>query len=58
MTSVSFDIEGLTKSYGSHVVLSGVSLNLKGGEILALMGENGAGKSTFLNVLSGATPAD
>jgi ABC-type sugar transport system ATPase subunit len=39
-------ISGLDKSYGSARVLRDVSLALRPGEVHALMGENGAGKST------------
>jgi ABC-type sugar transport system ATPase subunit len=44
---------GITKSFGSLEVLRGVSLPLYRGEITAVLGDNGAGKSTFMKVLSG-----
>lgn len=44
---------GITKSFGSLQALRGVSLILRRGEITAVVGDNGAGKSTFLKVLSG-----
>jgi len=44
---------GITKSFGSLEVLRGVSLSLYRGEITAVLGDNGAGKSTFMKVLSG-----
>jgi ABC-type sugar transport system ATPase subunit len=44
---------GITKSFGSLDVLRGVSLSLYRGEITAVLGDNGAGKSTFMKVLSG-----
>ena len=43
----------LGKSYGTVRALSGISVSLNAGEIHALIGENGAGKSTFINLLSG-----
>jgi ABC-type sugar transport system ATPase subunit len=49
---------GLSKSYGPVRVLDGLSLELAPGEIHALVGENGAGKSTFIKILSGAVPPD
>ena len=56
MTSLEFS--GLTKRYGAVTVLSDVSLTLQPGRVHALMGENGAGKSTFIKLLSGVTRAD
>ena len=38
-------IEGISSSYDQVRVLSGVSLNVKEGEVLGLLGRNGAGKS-------------
>jgi ribose transport system ATP-binding protein len=49
---------GLRKSFGSIEVLHGVDLDLMAGEVHALLGENGAGKSTIINMLSGRTSVD
>ncbi len=46
--------QGLSKRYGPTTVLRDVSMRLSPGRILALLGENGAGKSTFVKILSGA----
>ncbi len=48
------ELRGLTKSYGSHNVLSSVNLTVEKGERVALVGHNGAGKSTLMSVLAGA----
>ena len=40
-------VRGLKKSYGSHTVLKGLDLQIEKGEIFALLGVNGAGKTTF-----------
>src|SRR5439155_10509063 len=47
------DVEGLTVSYGAIVAVRGVSFRVGQGEVVALIGANGAGKSTILNTLSG-----
>ncbi|MDE0709268.1 MAG: ATP-binding cassette domain-containing protein, partial [bacterium] len=44
---------GLRKSFGGVEVLHGVDITVKGGEVLALLGENGAGKSTAIKILAG-----
>ena len=43
----------VTKSYGPNPVLRGVTMHVRKGEVLALVGDNGAGKSTFIKVLAG-----
>jgi ribose transport system ATP-binding protein len=46
-------LRSIRKSYGSVEVLHGVDLDVFPGEVVALLGENGAGKSTVSNVISG-----
>ena len=54
--------EKIVKSYGSKdnkfPVLKGVSLNIKDGDFIVILGASGSGKSTFLNILSGLEQAD
>ena len=47
--------KGLTKRYGQVTALDGADFELRAGEILAVIGDNGAGKSSLIKCLSGAT---
>lgn len=49
-----YEVQNVSKSYGSVIALSGVSLKIHAGEVIGLVGDNGAGKSTLVKVLSGA----
>ena len=49
---------GLVKRYGQVVALDGADFELRAGEILAVIGDNGAGKSSLIKCLSGATIPD
>lgn len=51
-------MRGVTKRFPGVTALERVDLELRGGEVLALMGENGAGKSTLMKILGGAQPPD
>src|ERR1700709_171550 len=48
-------IEGLRAGYGQAVVLPGMSLTLGEGQVLALLGRNGTGKTTLINSIVGIT---
>jgi len=50
------DVQNLWVSYGAINAVRGVSLRVAAGEVVALIGANGAGKSTILNALSGLVP--
>ncbi len=50
-------VKGLTKAFGDRVLFSDVELHVRGGERIALLGDNGTGKTTFLRVLLGELPA-
>ena len=49
---------GLVKRYGHVTALDGADFELRAGEILAVIGDNGAGKSSLIKALSGATIPD
>lgn len=51
-------MENIHKAFGTNQVLTGVDFDLLDGEVHALMGENGAGKSTMMNVLTGLHARD
>ncbi|MDR1821303.1 MAG: sugar ABC transporter ATP-binding protein [Oscillospiraceae bacterium] len=53
-----FRTEGICKSFNGAPVLKGVNLELRAGEIHALMGENGAGKSTMIKIITGVYEKD
>ncbi len=53
-----FTVKHLSKSFGDRALFSDVNLEVKGGERIALLGDNGTGKSTFLRILLGEEPCD
>lgn len=53
-----FSTSGVKKSYGGLTVLRGVDIHVEPGEILGLVGANGAGKSTFVDIVTGITAAN
>jgi simple sugar transport system ATP-binding protein len=55
---VALAARGVAKRFGSTRALERLDFELAGGEIVGLMGANGAGKSTFVNILAGALQAD
>ncbi len=55
---VVLEVRGLSKQFGRLRVLDGLDLDVRGGEILALVGENGAGKSTAVGCIARTIPPD
>ncbi|TVP95147.1 MAG: phosphonate C-P lyase system protein PhnK [Roseinatronobacter sp.] len=51
-------VEGLSKSYGSHLGCKDVNFTLWPGEVMGIVGESGSGKSTLLNCLAGHLAPD
>ncbi|MEO6186756.1 MAG: sugar ABC transporter ATP-binding protein, partial [Steroidobacteraceae bacterium] len=58
MNAVVLQAQGLRKRFGATVALDGAGLLLRAGEIHALMGQNGAGKSTMIKLLTGVEAPD
>jgi branched-chain amino acid transport system permease protein len=54
----SLSIEGLRKAFGGLVAVDDLSFSVKRGEIVGLIGPNGSGKTTVLNLISGALAPD
>lgn len=52
------EVRGVAKAYNHVQALGGVNLDILKGEVLALVGDNRAGKSGFVNVISGALRPD
>src|SRR5437773_8726926 len=50
------EVEQITKRFGSFTAVDGISFNVEHGEILGLLGANGAGKSTFIRMLTTLIP--
>ena len=56
MSSKLLQAQGITAAYGDAQALFGIDFSMQAGEIVALIGANGAGKSTFLKTLTGLLP--
>jgi simple sugar transport system ATP-binding protein len=52
------EAEGISKYYGNIVALKDISAHVDGGEVTCILGDNGAGKSSFIKILSGVHQQD
>ena len=52
------EVDGLKKSFGNHIVFENASFNVKRGERVFLLGDNGCGKTTLLKILMGDLSRD
>jgi NitT/TauT family transport system ATP-binding protein len=49
------EVRDVTKTFGSYLAVDNLSMNVRRGEIVVLLGQTGAGKSTVLNLIMGTT---
>jgi NitT/TauT family transport system ATP-binding protein len=55
MSQALIEVKSVTKSFGSYLAVDNLSLEVRRGEIVVLLGQTGAGKSTVLNLIMGTT---
>jgi ABC-2 type transport system ATP-binding protein len=53
LAATTISARGLARSFGSHIVVNDISLELRRGEVLGFLGPNGAGKTTTMQMLTG-----
>ena len=52
------ELKGVFKHFGAVTALAGVDFHVSSGEVMALVGDNGAGKSTMIKTIAGIHPLD
>jgi simple sugar transport system ATP-binding protein len=52
------ELDNVSKYFGNVIALVGVTTSVRAGEVTCVLGDNGAGKSTFIKILSGVFPHD
>ena len=55
---IEIELNNVKKNYGLKNILDGINFEVKTGERIALIGENGSGKSTVLKIISGEENQD
>jgi ABC-2 type transport system ATP-binding protein len=58
MTMIVLEASGLVKTYGKHRALDGFTLGVAAGEVVGLVGRNGTGKTTFVEIVAGLVRPD
>jgi simple sugar transport system ATP-binding protein len=58
MTAHLLEVDGICKYYGNVVALKDISTHVNAGEVTCILGDNGAGKSSFIKILSGVHAPD
>jgi simple sugar transport system ATP-binding protein len=48
-----FEVQNISKYFGSVIALKDISMKVNAGQVMCLLGDNGAGKSTLIKILSG-----
>ena len=55
---VLLELDGVSKYFGNIIALSDITTSVKAGEVTCVLGDNGAGKSTFIKILAGVHQHD
>jgi ABC-2 type transport system ATP-binding protein len=58
LVNAMIEVNGVSKSFGSQLVLRDVNFTVEAGKIVGLLGPNGAGKTTFIRILNGVIKAE